>query len=198
MLTLAERPEFQDLANDKNFAELQMRQAPIIDMINYPKVQAILKNPQTVKAVEDTLLPNLQDFRSYLETGKSQVFTEGILGRWDFDTVGTLLLVRRAHPNLSAAEMKKYRDAFNNAYQKVVFVAAPGNVATLKNYPHFNPGKPPTIDLQNHQGNWNGAGETYTVTLSIDGKDQQLSGEIRGDRLSLTGPDLNLGFVQED
>ena len=38
LLSLAERPEFQDLASDKDFTELEMRQAPIIEMVNYPRV----------------------------------------------------------------------------------------------------------------------------------------------------------------
>lgn len=198
LLTLAERPEFQDLANDKDFTELQMRQAPIIQLIDYPKVQAIIKNPQTVKAVEDTLLPNLQDLRSYLETGISQTFTEEILGRWDFDVIGTMALVRKAHPNLTAAEAAKYRGAFMREFTKAVFVAAPGSTAVLKNYPHLNPGTPTTIDLQNCQGNWTSGNGTYTVTLSIEGKDRQFTGEIKGDRLGLSSQDLNFGFVRED
>jgi len=198
LLSLAERPEFQDLANDNNFTELQMRQAPIIDLINYPKVQAIIKNPQTVKAVEDALLPNLQDLRTYLETGKSQVYTEEILGRWDFDVLGTMILVRKAHPNLTPQEIARYRNAFSAEFAKAVFVAAPGNVAVLKNYPHINPGTPPTIDLQNCPGQWNGANGTYTITVSIEGKDRQFTGEIKGDRLNLTSPDLNFGFIRED
>src|SRR5437762_7273437 len=60
-LALAERPEFQDLANDTAFTEMQMRQAPIMEMLNYPKVQAIVKNPDLVKTIEDTVKPNLLD-----------------------------------------------------------------------------------------------------------------------------------------
>ncbi len=198
LLTLAERPEFQDLANDKDFTELQLKQAPIIDIINYPKVQAIIKSPQTVKAVEDTLLPNLPDLRMFLETGKSQTYTETILGRWDFDVLGTMILVRKTRPNLTAPEVAKYRAAFSAEFTRAVFVAAPGNVAVLKNYPHVTPGRPPTIELQNCQGQWNGDNGTYTVTLSIEGKDQQFSGEIKGDRLGLRSQDLNFGFVRED
>ena len=198
LLSLAERPEFQDLANDKNFTELQLRQAPIIDIVNYPKVQAIIQNPQTVKAVEDTLLPNLQDLRAYLETGKSQVYTETILGRWDFDVLGTMILIHKAHPNLTAPEVARSRTAFSTIFTKAVLVAAPGNTAVLKNYPHVTPGNPPTVELQNCQGHWTGGGGTYTVTLSIEGKDRQFTGEIKGDRLGLASQDLNFGFVRED
>jgi uncharacterized membrane protein required for colicin V production len=199
ILGLAELPQFQDLANDKAFTELQMRQAPIIELINYPKVQAIIQDPTLVKTVTNALLPNLSDLQAYLETGKSKTFDEEIFGRWDFDVSGTMALVRKAHANLSAVELKRYREAFTVNFAKTTFVAVPGDLAVLKNYPHINAAaKPPTIEFQNSQGQWNGINGTYTVTISIDGKDQQLSGEIKGDRLALSSPELNLGFVRED
>jgi hypothetical protein len=145
------------------------------------------------------LLPNLSDLQAYLETGKSKTFDEEIFGRWDFDVGGTMALVRKAHANLSAVELKRYREAFTVNFAKTTFVAVPGDLAVLKNYPHINAAaKPPTIEFQNSQGQWNGINGTYTVTISIDGKDQQLSGEIKGDRLALSSPELNLGFVRED
>jgi hypothetical protein len=199
ILGLAQQPAFQDLANDTDFLQLQMRQAPIIDLINYPKVQAIIKNPVMVKTVTDALVPNLTDLQAYIETGKSQTFNEDIFGRWDFDVNGTMSLVRKAHSGLTAAEAKRFRDAFTTEFTKTTFVAAPTDMAVMKNYPHINmSSKPPTIELQNSQGQWSGGNGTYTVTLSIDGKDQQLSGEIRGDRLALSNQEINLGFVRED
>lgn len=199
ILSLAELPQFQDLANDKEFTEMQMRQAPVIDLINYPKVQAIIKSPDIVKTVTNALLPNLSDLQAYLETGKSKNFSEAIFGRWDFDVAGTMALVRKAHANLSAVELKRYRDAFNANFGRTTFVAAPVDLAVLKNYPHINmASKPATIDLQNSTGQWTGINGTYTVTITIDGKEQQLSGEIKGDRLALSNSDVNLGFVHED
>jgi hypothetical protein len=198
IIGLAEQPEFQDLGNDKDFTELQMRQPPIIDILNYPKVQAIIQNPETVKAITNALIPNLSDLQQFLETGKSQTFTEEILGRWDFDVPATMNLVRKAHPNMGAAEAQKYRAAFMSNFAKTTFVAAPGGMAKLKSFPHINRGNPPTIELQDAQGQWSGAGGSYSVSLPVEGKDQQLNGEIHGNRLSLSGPELNLGFVRED
>jgi hypothetical protein len=198
IIGLTEQPEFQDLANDKDFTELQMRQPPIIEMINYPKVQAILKNPDTVKTITNALVPNLSDLQTFLETGKSQTFTEEILGRWDFDVPQTMALVRKAHPNMTAAEAKKYRNAFISNFAKTTFVAAPGGMAKIKNFPNMTRGNPPTVQLQDAQGQWSGAGGSYSLTLPVEGKDEQLKGEIHGDRLALSSPELNLGFVRED
>ena len=107
-------------------------------------------------------------------------------------------LVRQAHPNLTAVEAQKSRAFFNANFTKATFVAAPVDLAVLKNFPHISHGPPPTVELQNCTGQWVNAGATYSVTLSVEGKDQQLKGEIRGGRLALSSPELNLGFVRED
>ncbi|HXT11477.1 MAG TPA: CvpA family protein [Candidatus Angelobacter sp.] len=200
ILGLAELPQFQDLANDKDFAELQMRQAPILQIINYPKVQAIIQNPDLVKTITNSLLPNLSDLQNYLMTGKSDVFTDDILGRWDFDVNETMGLVRTAHPKMTSSEAKKYRQAYSNNFGKTSFVAAPKGVAVLKNFPHLNTStSPATIELQNSQGQWgHAAGGTYQVNVTVDGKEEQLTGQIHGDRLSLTNQEVTLGFILED
>lgn len=199
IIGLSEQPQFQDLANDTKFTEMRMQHASLMDVVNYPKVQAIIQDPKLVSTITNALLPNLTDLQNYLMTGKSQTFTEEILGRWDFDVPQTMMLVRKARPNLTASEAQKFRNQMRASFAKATFVAAPGDFAVLKNYPHVNRGTtPPTIDLQNCQGQWNGGGGTYTVKLSIEGKDQQFSGEIHGDRLALSGQDLSLGFVRED
>jgi hypothetical protein len=136
--------------------------------------------------------------RAFLETGKSTTYTEEILGRWDFDVAGTMSLIRRAHPNLTAIEIQKSRAYFAADYTMTSFVAAPVDLAVLKNLPHINRGPPSTIELQNCTGQWSDTGGKYSVTLSVSGKDQQLTGEIRGDRLSLSSPEMNLAFIRED
>jgi hypothetical protein len=199
IISLAELPPFQDLANDTHFTEMRMRQASLLEIINYPKVQAIIQNPEMVKTVTNALLPNLPDLQAYLNTGKSQTFNDEIYGRWDFDVNGAMALFRKSHPNLSAVEFKRRREAYLTDFAKTTFVAAPPDLAVLKNYPHFNMGtRPPTVELQNSQGHWTGISGTYTVTLQVDGKDQQLSGELHGDRLALSNPEVNMGFVKEE
>lgn len=199
IMGLAEKPQFQDLANDQAFTELRMKQTSVLDILNYPKVQAIIQNQDTVKAITNALLPNLADLQKFLETGKSQTFTEEIYGRWDFDPFTTMSLYRKAHPNITAVEAKKRRDAYKADYAKTTFTAAPGDLAVLKGYPHFSiNGRQVTIDLQNSTGQWSGINGTYTVNIQIDGKDQQLSGEIHGDRLALSNGEVVLGFVRED
>ena len=199
IIGLAEQPAFQDLGNDVTFTTMRMSQASLLELLNYPKVQAIIQNPQMVTTVTNALVPNLSDLQAYLMTGKSQTFDDDIYGRWEFDVNGTMTLFRKAHPNLTPLEAKRRRDAFLAEFAKTSFVAAPPDLAKLKNYPHVNmASKPPTIELQNSDGHWTGINGTYTVNLQIDGRDQQLSGEIHGDRLALSNGEVGLGFVRED
>ena len=199
IISLSEQPTFQDLANDTAFTEMRMRQASLLELMNYPKVQAILQNPELVKTVTNALLPNLADLQAFLMTAKSQTFDDEIYGHWDFDVNGAMALFRKSHPNMTPLETKKRRDAFIIDFAKTTFVAAPPDMAVLKGYPHINlSSKPPTIELQNSQGHWTGINGTYTVNLQVDGRDQQLSGEIHGDRLALSNSEVSLGFVKDD
>lgn len=201
ILTLAERPEFQDLANDTQFTELQMKQAPVIELIKYPKVQSILDNPDLIKAVSDALVPNLKDLRTFLETGVSAKYeSEKILGRWDFDPNGTIALLRKQRPNMPSTEMQQLRRWFATGYTKTTFTATTDNKVYVKNVPKVNrsAGAQPTIDFQKWEGSWTASGDKYQIALSIDGKDIQATGDIQGGRLAVSGGDVNLVFVPED
>jgi len=199
IIGLSEKPAFQDLANDQTFTQMRVEQKSVLDILNYPKVQAIIQSADTMKTITNALLPNLTDLQNFLLTAKSQTFSEEIYGRWDFDVFTTMMLYRKAHPNLTAVEAKNLRAAYKANFAKTTFVAAPGDLAFLKNFPHVNAStRPPTIELQNSQGQWNGINGTYTVNIQIDGKDQALSGEIHADRLSLNNNEMVMGFVKED
>jgi hypothetical protein len=152
-----------------------------------------------MKTITNALLPNLSDLQNFLLTAKSQTFSEEIYGRWDFDVFTTMMLFRKAHPNITAVEAKNLRAAYRANYAKTTFISAPGDLAFLKNYPHVNVStRPATIELQNSQGQWSGINGTYTVNIQVDGKDQSFSGEIHADRLSLANSEMVLGFVKED
>lgn len=198
ILQLGERPELQDLGNDQTFTDMRMRQASLMELINYPKVQTIIENPDLVKTITNALLPNLTDLTNFLATDESHIFTNQILGKWDFDVSRTMALYRSAQPKMSSTEAMRIRNFLNEHAAKATLTVTPDNVAVLKDYPHVTPGKPPTIDLQTYQGHWDDATGAYQVTLSIAGKDEQLTGEILNDRLALSSPELNIGFVKED
>jgi len=96
-LGLAERAEFSDLANDKEFTEMWQRHDPVKNVLDHPKAQVILNNPDLLRMIWQTLIPDLQDLRTFLTTGKSPKYDpEKILGRWDFDLNYTMIMVHKA------------------------------------------------------------------------------------------------------
>src|SRR5205807_9174390 len=122
-LALGERPEFQDLANDTEFSNMRQRQEPIMNIIDYPKVQAILKNSDTLKAIWQSILPDLKDLRAFLETGRSAKYDDQkILGRWNFDVNAALAMIRRLKPNVIPTEMQKIKRAVAVAFGKTTFI----------------------------------------------------------------------------
>jgi uncharacterized membrane protein required for colicin V production len=196
-LGLAERPEFQDLGTDMQFAELRQKQSSISDLINYPKIQAMLQNADLLKTIKEAVVPNLGDLQAFLTNGVSQKFNEAVLGRWDFDLSGSMMLVRKAKPNLSAKDFQATRRSMAAIFAKTTFVATTEQQAFLKGLPRpSNPGQP--ADLQTLQGQWKGADGSYVLSMNSDGKPQEMTAHVQGDRLTISGTGTELAFVREN
>ncbi|HLP77136.1 MAG TPA: CvpA family protein [Candidatus Paceibacterota bacterium] len=206
ILNLAERPEFKDLANDAEFSALRQRNASIAEILNHPKVQAILNNADLLKTIETSLVPNLPDLRAYLETGESATFSDKILGRWKFDVNGSLGLLRREKPNITSKEIGQRRGLLAMVASKAMIIVAPESAenshqgqALFKSVP-FVKGTSLAPKIQDAQCEWkSGAEGKYLITLPVDGRTEQLSGEIRAGRMTISGSDMiGLVFVHED
>ena len=132
-LGLAERPEFQDMAADTQFTELLMRPAPIMTVLDHPKAQAIIQNPELVQLIWSTVVPDIKDVPNYLVTAKSAKYdSEKILGRWTFNLGVTMNLFRRAKPNMSSKEMLQWKKWMAAAFSKTSLVAMTDHQAILK------------------------------------------------------------------
>lgn len=84
-LSLGEKPEFQALGQDKQLAEMRLRQASIRQVLDRPAVQAIVENPNTLNLLWSIVGPDLKDLRAFLETGKSEKYRLGTdLGPLEF------------------------------------------------------------------------------------------------------------------
>jgi len=197
-LSIAEKPEFQDIANDNQFTEMRQQHKPVLDLINYPKTQAILKNPELMKQIRSVLIPNLKDLRGFLETGRSTEYDQQqILGRWHFDLNYTVFMIHRAKPNLSASEMQKQKKQMAAAFSKANLVATTEHEVFVKNIPKtvLAGGGVPTADVQSVTGKWEGDGGKYIVNLPGKG---EISANVEADRLMLKGEGLELAFTRED
>ena len=171
LLSIAERDDIQQLAQDSDLTSAWKQGAPMGQILNNPKVKALLQDRDLIDTVWETLNANLDDLPVYLKTGKSPKYDpEKILGRWAFNvnvSVGMLLIVR---PNIRAAEFKAVRALWSDAYSQTVFIAAADHQAYLKDMPTFTVqnGVAAVGQKSSWQGQWNNAGTNYG--LSLNGK----------------------------
>jgi Colicin V production protein len=105
-LALAERPEFQDISNDKDFAELRQKQPPISQILDYPKLQTITGNPDELREIWGLVINNYNDITNFLWTGLSQKYADQkLVGHWEFNINATITAYQVANPNATSHEM---------------------------------------------------------------------------------------------
>lgn len=201
-LGLAERPEFQEIGSDTQFTESRQRREPIMKLLDYPKAQAILQNPEFVQLIWTTVVPDLKDLAVFLDTGKSPKYdSEKMLGRWTFNVNAAMGLFRRSKPNVSTVDMQKWKRWMGTVFAKTSFVAMTDHQVLLKNLPQLRlpaAGAAPTGGTQTLKGQWQGEEGKYQLTLSGGNKDEQMPAAIDGDRLTFTVEGMGLVFDRED
>ena len=202
-LGLAERPEFQDMASDSQFSEMLLRPAPIMEVLDQPKAQAITQNPEMLKLIWTTVVPDLKDLPIYLQTGKSPKYgQQKILGRWNFNVNVSMSLLRRAKPNITSKEMQSWKRWMVASFAKTSFVAMTDQQAILKNLPAARPtaaGVAPSAGPQTLKGKWTEALEgKYQLDLSGGAKDHSLAAKTEGDRLTIGVEGMDLAIDRED
>ena len=67
-LSLGERDDFQAIAQSQALAESRLKNAPIREILAVPQVDRIIHDPQTLKLIMDTVVPNLRDLTNFLYT----------------------------------------------------------------------------------------------------------------------------------
>ncbi len=196
-LGLAERQEFQDLARDTEFSNLRLRHATLNEILSHPRLQSIIQNADLVKTIGNTVTPNLADFRTYMDTGRSPKYeAETILGRWKFDARATLAAVRRAKPNISSKEMQFQRAWMTSAFAKTTMVATTEKQAIIKNLPttlKAPAANQPAPALQTLAGEWENSSGKYQLSFSGNG----MLAAIEGGRMSVNAEGVTLVFDKE-
>ncbi len=200
-LGLAELPEFKDLGNDKEFADLRQKRAAIMEIVRYPKIDAMLKRPELLRQVWNTVAPDMKDLRIFLVTGQSPEYdSEKILWRWRFDVGAAVSAARRLKPNMAAKELLAVRRYITASYENSSFVAMTDHRALLKSVPQL--ARPAaaahSLATQNLEGKWANQGGQYQLSMSPGGQ-QEFTAAIEGDRLTInTGEGMNLIFNRKD
>ena len=202
-LGLAERQEFQDIGNDTQFTELRQRGEPIRAVLDQPTAQTILQNPDLLKLIWATVVPELKDLPAFLTTGKSAKYdSEKILGRWNFNVNVAMSLLRRAKPNVSSTDMQKWKRWMVSAFAKTSFVAMTDHQAILKNVPQIKlvaaGAAPAGSGPQTLKGKWKASDGKYQLAFSGGSRDEELAATLEGDRLTIGMDGLDLAFDRED
>jgi len=197
-LSLGERQEFQTLGQDSAFAEMRLK-APLREVMAYPAVKAVFDNPELLRTIWTTVQPDMKDLNTFLETGKSTKYDgERILGRWNFDVNATVLLYRRARPNVAGTEVAKLRAWINDKFPKSSIVAAPDHVVVLKGIPQIfmQPGQPLVGEAKDFKGEWKEEGLGYS--LDLEGGTVKRTAKFEGNRLVITSDATPVVFAKEE
>jgi hypothetical protein len=133
-LSMGERPEFQDIATDRDFAELRQKQPPVSEILKHPKLQPILDNPDELQEIWTILTGNFDDLLGFLNTGQSQKYADQkLVGRWEFNLNATLTALEEVKPNATSTEMRVAKQRLSSIFGKTTILATLDNQFFLKN-----------------------------------------------------------------
>lgn len=182
-LSLGERDDIQQLAQDSSLAEEWKEGAPMGEILNDSQVQSILKDTNLVAIVWSTIQSDMDDITNYLITGQSPKYdSEKIVGRWTFDLVPALAALRESQPKIKPNEMKELRALWSQAFAETTFVAGTDGQAFLKDLPDFK-SRPPGSNTW--KGQWSGGDTTYDLSLTANGQTEQATASTDGLRLTI-------------
>jgi len=192
-LQLAEQQEFKDLAHDVPLQQMIATQSRVSDILQYPKVQAVLTNADIVAVVGGLIGPDLDDLQTFLNTGQSPKYDpETILGVWDVDRAATLAELRKKQPGLTPKQLAGIKQDLFARIQNLTLTATPDNQIIIK--------QPNPNTMENTPvaaGTWKKDQDTYQVHLP--GSTPETSGiQIQeGNRLFLPKFGYVLAFDKE-
>jgi uncharacterized membrane protein required for colicin V production len=186
-LSLAERDDFKNLAQDPGFINVWQNHGPFDQLWSDAQIQSLWQNQTTIDTVWGLVKPNLDDLIAYLHTGQSAKYdSEPILGRWDVNVMDSLHLLLRTRANVPSDEMEATRVLWEAAYSNTVFIAASDSEAFLKGFPQFTEqtNRAPTFATVDLQGSWQNIGN-YDITLQGNGINETATGSIDDSGLTL-------------
>jgi hypothetical protein len=158
---LAGQPEFKSLGNDLTFQELLQTQAKPSQIIEYPKIMAILTNATITVEVSSLIGSDLDDLQAFLMTGQSPKYdSEQILGIWTSDRAGTMAQARQRQPGLTPLELREKEQDIFPILDGLSLTAMPGGPILLKK----STPNTPNNSVQ-ASGTWKREDSGYQVTL---------------------------------
>jgi len=161
-LTLSQQKEIQDIASDVTLQQMIQTQAKVRDILNYPKIQAMVTNPAVPQQIYGLLDNDLTDLQMFLNSGKSPKFdSEKILGIWNIDVHATLAEERRRHPDMTRTQIAALHTTLIPLITGLSLTATPDNQLILRK---LNPNS--ALPTPVGEGTWKKADNAYEVTLA--------------------------------
>ena len=165
-------------------------QAKIGDIINHPKVQAVITNTAITGEISTLIGSDLNDLYQYLRTGKSEKYgDEKILGVWTLNLNESVAQEKFLKPKITPLELKRLKQTKYVPLQGMTFIGTTDNKAILK-HPASAAGAPPEIVAQ---GTWKASGSNYEVTLG----GAPTTASFENDKLLLPKDGMTLVFEKE-
>ena len=162
LLALSQQKEIQDIASDAALQAMIQRQAKISEILDHPKIQAIVTNAAVSEQLRRLLGDDLADLRQYFNTGKSPKFDgERILGLWNIDIPATLAGERRRQPEMSLKQIAALHATLVPVIAGFSLMATPDKQIILTKQDPNSARRTP-VD----QGTWKQADNSYQVTLA--------------------------------
>jgi hypothetical protein len=187
-LGLSERDDFKQLGQNTEFQSAWKSHPPINQLLDNPAAAAIWQDQTKLDWILNFTQTNYDDLTTYLQTGQSPKYAgDKFLGVWNFNVVSTLAMMTQTKPNVSSQDMKALRALWTPAYSNTVLVVSADGQAFLKNLPQFKaqPNKPTTYETPTWQGQWQGDGGNYSLTLTSGGASKSGSANSSGVRLTI-------------
>jgi len=171
-LSMAEKPELQDIASDPQVSELLQTESTARELLAQPKIKALLSNASIIDGLKQL---DVADLKVFIETGKSPRYGPvRILGRWNFDISETVKQVQQAQPTITPKDMLELNRRLGVAFLEATFTATTEGQVFVKAVPPAQPLPGQTVaplavsapPRNVATGSWTEAGGSYSVTLT--------------------------------
>src|SRR5690606_27903086 len=132
-LSMAERPELQDIASDPQASELLQTSATVGEILAHPKIKALLNNAAIIDELKQL---DVADLKVFVETGESPKYASTrILGRWSFDISASLEQTKLARPSMSARRSLELNRELGASFLDASFTATTDGQVIIKSVP---------------------------------------------------------------
>jgi hypothetical protein len=214
---MAEEPLYQSAGADKELQTLIHSKSSLAEVLDHPKVQEVMTNSDFMTKAIDL---DLQDFKTYLETGVSPKFEkEKLLGRWSYDVLATLRLNKALKPEVPASTWFRIKNEMTERFVGSVFTAFYNNKVKFVLATNMDGKATPYLAvpmrlangrIQTNQvpkwfttnatfsavGTWSGSAPNYLITLANKNGTGTSEGRLENDHLSFQFESKTLSFTR--